>query len=217
MTPLDRRDFVKTGTGTALGMSLAPGAMLGRGGRERADRLRLGYIGMGGRGSWLLGLALRRDDTEVKAVCDIVPEKAQRAATAVREATGNEPRQFTAGEEDTSAPGSNSTDWGFHGTVNLNRVSVPRSHKFFVKGPSSSTGVTTSFNRRSWESDTWRIRPEMIHSPFEFLKRFMSSSTGWGAPLRKTHCSKNRSSGQSFPLQSLRRLNARRKSSQEVF
>jgi len=100
MTPLDRRDFVKAGTGTALGMSLAPGALLGRDRGATADRLRLGFIGVGGRGSWLLGLASRRDDTEIKAVCDIVPEKAQRAADAVVEAGGKEPRQFTAGEED---------------------------------------------------------------------------------------------------------------------
>ena len=100
MTPLDRRDFVKAGTGTALGMSLAPGVLLGRDRSRVADRLRLGFVGMGGRGSWLLGLALRRDDTEIKAVCDIVPEKAQRAADAVTEAGGKEPKQFTAGEED---------------------------------------------------------------------------------------------------------------------
>ncbi|MBT8478179.1 MAG: Gfo/Idh/MocA family oxidoreductase [Gemmatimonadetes bacterium] len=100
MTPLDRRDFVKAGTGTALGMSLSPAALLGRERGKAADRLRLGFIGMGGRGSWLLGLAIRRDDTEIKAVCDIVPEKSQRAAEAVTEVGRAEPRQFTAGEED---------------------------------------------------------------------------------------------------------------------
>jgi predicted dehydrogenase len=100
MTPLDRRDFVKAGTGTALGMSLAPGALLGRERGSGADRLRLGFIGMGGRGSWLLGLALRRDDTEVKAVCDIVADKSGRAAAAVVDTGRKEPRQFTAGDED---------------------------------------------------------------------------------------------------------------------
>jgi predicted dehydrogenase len=81
-------------------MSLAPGALLGRDRAGAPDKLRLGFIGMGGRGSWLLGLALRRDDTEIKALCDIVPEKAQRAAEAVNAAGHKEPRQFTAGDED---------------------------------------------------------------------------------------------------------------------
>ncbi|MDP2483318.1 MAG: hypothetical protein Q8W45_08560, partial [Candidatus Palauibacterales bacterium] len=72
MAPLDRRNFVKAGAGTALGMTLAPRAMLGGEGTATAAPLRLGFIGVGGRGSSLLGLALQRTDTEVKAVCDIV-------------------------------------------------------------------------------------------------------------------------------------------------
>ena len=100
MIPLDRRDFLKAGAGTALGVSLAPGALLGRDRNAASDRLRLGFIGMGGRGTWLLGLALQRDDTEVKAVCDIVSEKALHAADLVTDAGGKEPRKFTAGEED---------------------------------------------------------------------------------------------------------------------
>lgn len=100
MTALDRRDFVKAGAGTALGISLAPGQLLARRPPAPADRLRLGFIGVGGRGTWLLRLAASREDTEIKAVCDIVPEHAQRAAEFVTEAGAREPRQFTAGEED---------------------------------------------------------------------------------------------------------------------
>ena len=64
------------------------------------DKVRLGFVGVGLRGSWLLGLALRRDDTEVKAVCDIVPEKVERAKQAVKDAHGNRPKGFSDGEED---------------------------------------------------------------------------------------------------------------------
>jgi predicted dehydrogenase len=101
MSPLDRRDFVKTGATAAVGASLVPSpALAGRTRTRSADRLRLGFIGVGGRGSWLLGLALRRDDCDVTAVCDIVPEKAQRSADAAREAGRSEPALYTAGEED---------------------------------------------------------------------------------------------------------------------
>jgi predicted dehydrogenase len=101
MSPLDRRDFVKTGATAAVGASVVPSpALAGRPRTRSADRLRLGFIGVGGRGSWLLGLALRRDDCDVTAVCDIVPEKAQRSAAAAREAGVDEPALYTAGEED---------------------------------------------------------------------------------------------------------------------
>jgi len=101
MSPFDRRDFVKTGATAALGASLVPSpALASRSRSGAADQLRLGFIGVGGRGSWLLGLALRRDDCEVTAVCDIVSEKAQRAADAAREAGRPEPALYTAGDED---------------------------------------------------------------------------------------------------------------------
>lgn len=101
MKPLDRRDFVRASTAAALGAAIVPSPALARWTRDGpADRLRVGFIGIGARGSWLLGLALRRDDCEVTALCDIVPEQAGRGADAAREAGRPEPALYTAGEED---------------------------------------------------------------------------------------------------------------------
>jgi len=101
MTPIDRRDFVRASTAAALGAAIVPSPALAGWTRDGpADRLRLGFIGIGARGSWLLGLALRRDDCEVTALCDIVPEQARRGAEAAREAGRSEPALYTAGEED---------------------------------------------------------------------------------------------------------------------
>ncbi|MFO7588708.1 MAG: Gfo/Idh/MocA family oxidoreductase [Gemmatimonadota bacterium] len=108
MSPLDRRDFVRTGAAAALGASLVPPPALGARAAPGAgpfrsaspERLRLGFIGVGGRGSWLLGLALGRDDCDVTAVCDVVPEAAGRASRSVLEARGREPAVHAAGEED---------------------------------------------------------------------------------------------------------------------
>ncbi len=105
MSPLDRRDFVKTGAVAALGASLVPSSALGAAPASRfrstsPERLRLGFIGVGGRGSWLLGLALKRDDCEVTAVCDVVAEAAARSSDAVVAAGGRKPKLFTAGAED---------------------------------------------------------------------------------------------------------------------
>jgi predicted dehydrogenase len=99
--PIHRRDLLKAGAGAAIGASVWPRFLVADEGRARPDKkLRLGFIGVGGRGTWLLGLALRRDDAEVKAVCDIKPDRVERAQQIVKEAHGNTPRGFSDGEED---------------------------------------------------------------------------------------------------------------------
>lgn len=99
---IDRRDFIKTGAGAAVGASLWPGLVLAEPhyGGPADGKVRLGFIGVGGRGTWLLGLALRRDDCEVKAVCDVKPERVEHARQLVKEAHGDTPRGFSDGEED---------------------------------------------------------------------------------------------------------------------
>ncbi|UCC72527.1 MAG: Gfo/Idh/MocA family oxidoreductase [Gemmatimonadota bacterium] len=97
--PIRRRDFIKTGAGAAIGASLWPNALVA-GGPGRDKKVRLGFVGVGGRGTWLLSLALQRDDCEVKAVCDVKPDRVERARNMVKEGHGNTPRRFSDGEED---------------------------------------------------------------------------------------------------------------------
>ncbi len=100
--PIHRRDLLKAGAGAAIGASIWPNLLKPNAeGPPRPDvKVRLGFLGVGLRGTWLLGLALSRDDTEVKAVCDIVPEKVERAQAKVKEAHGNTPKGFGDGDED---------------------------------------------------------------------------------------------------------------------
>jgi predicted dehydrogenase len=100
--PIDRRSFVKTGAGAALGASFWPGALMaGDDGAAVKDRkVKLGILGVGLRGTWHLRLGLQRDDVEVKAVSDIVPEKVERAQQMVEEAGGKKPKGYSDGEED---------------------------------------------------------------------------------------------------------------------
>jgi predicted dehydrogenase len=95
-----RRDFIKTGAGAAIGASLWPGALMAGAAEAQRDTVRLGFVGVGGRGTWLMRLALQRDDCEVKAVCDVKPERVERAQNMVNEAQGRRPRGFSDGEED---------------------------------------------------------------------------------------------------------------------
>jgi hypothetical protein len=105
-----RRDLIKTATGAAAALSLgrlaaaqAPaaggGSMLGVP-FERRETVRFGLIGCGNRGSGLLNDILGVPGVEVKAVCDVVPEKAARAQAAVVKAGQKEPQAYTNGDHD---------------------------------------------------------------------------------------------------------------------
>jgi predicted dehydrogenase len=43
-------------------------------------RTRVAIVGIGGRGSWLVGAVARRSDVEIAALCDVFPKKAELAA-----------------------------------------------------------------------------------------------------------------------------------------
>jgi hypothetical protein len=67
---------------------------------EARERVRLGIIGVGGRGSSLLQDLLAIEKIEVKAICDLVPEKVARAQKAVTDAGQPQPAGFSKGELD---------------------------------------------------------------------------------------------------------------------
>ena len=67
---------------------------------EAKDRVRLGIIGVGGRGTSLLKDLLGVDKVEIKAICDLVPEKVTHAQEMVTKAGQPQPTGFTKGELD---------------------------------------------------------------------------------------------------------------------
>jgi predicted dehydrogenase len=96
MSDLNRRAFVTSGAAAVAALAGAPAVL--RGVDDRT--VRLGFIGVGGRGTELLALALRRNDAVVNAICDIDAAALERARGMVREARGREPHGYGAGEED---------------------------------------------------------------------------------------------------------------------
>ncbi len=79
---LDRRTFVQSSTGVAAAVAGFPYV------RRRQDdrRVRMGLIGIGDRGTGTLRLMLRRDDVDVRAICDIDPEAIARGREQLDEA-----------------------------------------------------------------------------------------------------------------------------------
>lgn len=108
---VSRREMIKAG-GVALGLAgLNPssaaqqtpqsGAATMIGVRfEPTKTVRIGFIGVGGRGSGLLRELLAIEGVEIKAVCDIAEDKARRAQNRVEQAGQKAPALYTKGERD---------------------------------------------------------------------------------------------------------------------
>jgi predicted dehydrogenase len=67
---------------------------------EAKERVRLGMIGVGGRGSNLLENLLEVEKVDIKAICDLDPEKVAHAQKAVTDKGQAQPAGFSKGEED---------------------------------------------------------------------------------------------------------------------
>jgi len=91
---LNRRDFLRLGA-VGVAVSLAADTLA-----QDAPPLRLGFIGVGGRGTHLLSIALSFDTVAVSALCDINVGNLNRAIGLVRDARGNEPAGYSAGPTD---------------------------------------------------------------------------------------------------------------------
>ena len=64
------------------------------------ERVRIGYVGVGERGSFHVESLLRIEGAEIRAVCDIVPEKVAAAQAKVKAAGQREPASYSRGERD---------------------------------------------------------------------------------------------------------------------
>lgn len=105
-----RRDLLRTATGAAAALGLtrlggaetpsAAGASMIGVPFERRETVRFGLIGCGGRGSSLLADLLGVPGVEVRAVCDVVPEKVARAQAAVEKHGQKRPQGYAAGDHD---------------------------------------------------------------------------------------------------------------------
>jgi len=94
---INRREFLGVAAGAAAGMILPVSAMsAGIGGRD----LRLGYVGVGNRGTQLLECMFKHEGIQVPAVCDINPKAAERASSIIDKARGKRPETYTKGPKD---------------------------------------------------------------------------------------------------------------------
>ena len=89
-TPLTRRQALKRTLGAALTFpTIVPATALGRGGAvPPSERIVIGAIGVGGRGTFVLGWMLGEPDVQCVAVCDVRRAHADRAQQLVNSRSG---------------------------------------------------------------------------------------------------------------------------------
>jgi predicted dehydrogenase len=95
MKPINRRDFIRTTSLAGAAFSILPSKVVFG---KSNSKLRLGFIGTGLRGQGLLNLALKRDDTEVTAICDIQQVMIDGALRQFDKAEKSHPAIYDSGE-----------------------------------------------------------------------------------------------------------------------
>ena len=93
---LSRRGFLQTST--ALGAALTLQAVAKE--KKALERVRVGIVGVGNRGTALLRALLQLPYVDVTAVCDLVEKKTAQAQVLVKKARGAKPVAYSKGERD---------------------------------------------------------------------------------------------------------------------
>jgi len=107
---ISRRTFIQTGTAACLGIGISGVAFSGCSFTQEVahlpmtappmEKVRIGYVGVGGMGSNHVRNLLRIDGAELRAVCDIVEEKVARIQQWVVEAGQPKPEGYSRGKWD---------------------------------------------------------------------------------------------------------------------
>jgi predicted dehydrogenase len=107
-----RRDMLKLGAAGGLGIALgnmaaaalaadaAPATSFGLPHIGPIDPVRIGFVGVGGRGTGLVGELLKLEGVEIRAVCDIVEDKVKHVQDMVVAAGQKRPEGYSRGETD---------------------------------------------------------------------------------------------------------------------
>ncbi|CAG5016322.1 Alpha-N-acetylgalactosaminidase [Dyadobacter sp. CECT 9275] len=95
---MHRRDFIQKTTLAASASGIFPEIIFNR--PKVAEKVRLGFIGVGSRGRSHVEQALFRSDVEITAICDIDPEAIAKTLEMIKKAGKKQPAVYSGGDED---------------------------------------------------------------------------------------------------------------------
>ena len=110
-TGLNRRDFLRVSAAAGLGAAIAGANLKCSSSNELReplseftappiDKVRIGYVGVGGMGTAHVRNLTKIEGCEIRAVCDLMPERIERAQNIVMEAGFDKPEGYSNGEYD---------------------------------------------------------------------------------------------------------------------
>jgi len=89
-----RRSFIKKSAIAGAGIAMVPNLSFGLSNNNKGDKLRVGLIGVGLRGTNHLNNVLQREDVLVTAICDVDPNRISIALGKIEEAGQKKPEVF---------------------------------------------------------------------------------------------------------------------------
>jgi hypothetical protein len=97
---LSRRQLLKLGGTHAIALAMAGGVRPAAAQREKFEKIRLGIIGVGSRGTGHVRNLLKLEGVEIRAVADIVPSSVENVQNLAEKAGRPRPAAYTRGEYD---------------------------------------------------------------------------------------------------------------------
>ena len=95
---MKRRDFMKTAAVTGIAAAMMPKTLFSS--QIVNERIKLGVIGTGLRGQWVLWLAAKYPEVGIPAICDIDDGMIESALKILKDAGKPEPKVYKKGDED---------------------------------------------------------------------------------------------------------------------
>jgi len=94
---INRRDFIKTTATASAAATVMPKSLFSS---QANKRVKMGFIGTGMRGQWVLWLAAKYPEVDIPAICDIDDGMIESALRILKDAGKPEPRIYKKGPED---------------------------------------------------------------------------------------------------------------------